>query len=254
MHWIYDPADPVYLDTPPHSSSNLPSKDSITPLSRARLLPFAPYFGSELLRTANPLQGKESSEHSVPLHRRLFVWFVCFGLSWAVDLAHCLSGALHYSILRESVSIPPDLVLRTGRGVLMRQEAVDDELLEGIYEISLQGSIRSGVTRAPPKGPVLSPGLRVTRSMLTRRGSPSCSTMTVVSAAWRTRMGPSAFGNSLTDRSSVPSPCPSRPPRTAARRAGEGSPRRLGRPPGPPVGIGPSCRSRPCTASELRSA
>ena len=97
-HWIYDPSDQVYLNTPPNSSSSCLYK-SLPPFTDPGLGPSLcppPYQGSELLRAANPL--KEDRElrtlrSAVPLAVVVFVAVVCVGPS---DLGLCLTGALHY--------------------------------------------------------------------------------------------------------------------------------------------------------------
>ena len=80
-HWIYDPSESVYLDTPSELVEKLPLKDYHTYRSRAG--PFSlPPLRSELLRTANPLKGKGSFEHSVVLCLRQLLFLVLLLLRW----------------------------------------------------------------------------------------------------------------------------------------------------------------------------
>ena len=57
-HWIYDPLDPVYIDNPAEIVDQSPLQKSSTHPPRSGLLPFASFYGSEVLLAANPLKGK----------------------------------------------------------------------------------------------------------------------------------------------------------------------------------------------------
>ena len=81
-HWIYDPSESVYLDTPSELVEQLPLQDSTTHID-PRLGPsLCPPSRSELLRAASPLKGKASFEDSVALCLRQLLFLVLLLFRW----------------------------------------------------------------------------------------------------------------------------------------------------------------------------
>ena len=103
-HWPYNPVEPGYLRTRPTPPTLVEqflfaSLYHISIPGRAVPL-YTPHQGSELLRVTRSFKrGRESrARHSaVPSAAVLFVVLVVVGPS---DLGLCLTGALHYSLLR----------------------------------------------------------------------------------------------------------------------------------------------------------
>ena len=81
-HWIYDPLESVYLDTPSELVEQLPLLDSTTNNDPGLGPSLCPPSRSELLRAANPLKGKGSFQHSVALCLRQLLFLVLLLLRW----------------------------------------------------------------------------------------------------------------------------------------------------------------------------
>ena len=81
-HWIYDPSEPVYLNTLSELVENLPLQDSTTHIDPGLGPSLCPPSRSELLRAANPLKGNGSFEHSVALCLRQLLFLVLLLLRW----------------------------------------------------------------------------------------------------------------------------------------------------------------------------